>query len=717
MRLFYLFYFWVASVSAFKHLGFTYSAKVVSSCNFQILRTLTFCDPVTEECACSNMNYLATMMGCAVAYEANLTEFKGLYQEFCVKVHYPMKELSLLDLALNHYEESAVETSEIPDFDPLMPLAVPIILDDKERALFAKSFFTFLGNINTSIAHGVKLINFWGIVLLSAILANWSRILLPKIVFKFNGRITNLWRKNITLPAAYGTLKNQSYNWGSIQVGLIPSRWETIVVVLFTIFTIALNLDIPLYSPGDLLFPRKSDALLRYTADMTGITATFLMPLLILFAGRNNLLCFITRIHYNTFITYHKWIARIVTFMITIHAVNYTIIVSKSGYSHYIVQKYFFWGVVSLIMMSFLCGLAFLHLRRRWYETFLVIHIVLAVILMVGGYYHVTKFGYAILFHASVAFWALDRVLRIARLAWFGVVEANVTVLADETLRVVVPRPKGWPYIAGGYVFIHFLQRDCFWQSHPFTYTELPNNSEVVILYCKIKGGVTQKIYQHLQQFPGSTGTIKVTLEGPYGEAAPVEKHESAVFIAGGNGIPGLYSEVIELLKHERQKEGTETTALLESGRRGRQVIKLYWIIRDYRTLEWFYEEFMAIKDSKVQIVVYVTKSTEEELDEWNHIHDNTTKNDINSTNSSEYGDDSVLTQMKANLTHIKFRRGRPNISKIVETEIEESTGPTGFITCGHLVMVDEIRQAVVENVDKGKGNRVDFFEQIETWA
>lgn len=371
--------------------------------------------------------------------------------------------------------------------------------------------------------------------------------------------------------------------------------------------------------------------------------------------------------------------------------------------------------------MCLLCGGAFLHLRRNWYEIFLLTHIVMAVLFIVGGWYHVVELGFVEYFYASVACWSLDRAVRIIKLILFGVAKAKVTLTADETLRIVVPKPKLWKSTPGGYAFIHFLKPSCFWQSHPFTYVELPNNSTEIILYCKVKGGVTHGLYQNLAKQPENTGFINVTLEGQYGEAAPVKYHSSAVFIAGGNGVPGLYSEIVELLKNPIKD----------------QRIKFYWVIREHRSLLWFYSELMALKDSRVEIVIYVTNTSSTEY--FKDLHDMAgeekdetekrvkIKDDqkdgveiVDESESVSQGSDnfdaSSITTIKEGLGHIEFEEGRPDVRALIVREIEESAGPIGFVTCGNLRMVDEIRNSVADNVGRGR-YRVDFFEQLETWA
>ena len=95
---------------------------------------------------------------------------------------------------------------------------------------------------------------------------------------------------------------------------------------------------------------------------------------------------------------------------------------------------------------------------------------------------------------------------------------------------------------------------------------------------------------------PGQTAKVRVTVEGPYGEPTPARYADSAVFIAGGNGIPGIYSEVMDMAR--RFPNDCKKT------------MKLFWVIRDYPSLIWFHDELAVLKNTNIQTTVYVTRPT-----------------------------------------------------------------------------------------------------------
>lgn len=88
---------------------------------------------------------------------------------------------------------------------------------------------------------------------------------------------------------------------------------------------------------------------------------------------------------------------------------------------------------------------------------------------------------------------------------------------------------------------------------------------------------------------------IRVAVEGPYGETSDARKSDTVVYIAGGNGIPGMFSEVTDLAKRY-----TSTKSVKK--------LKLYWVIREYRSLNWFFDELEKLKKTNIETTIYITK-------------------------------------------------------------------------------------------------------------
>ena len=323
----------------------------------------------------------------------------------------------------------------------------------------------------------------------------------------------------------------------------------------------------------------KSNELGRKIADRTGQISMWLMPPLVLFAGRNNFMQWVSGWPYARFVYIHKWISRVVFMMSIAHGVGMTY--NGKGIGKYYTRNakpYVRWGYVALVAMSIMVFQGFSYFRRTNYEVFVGVHIILAVFAIAGTWIHTTEQGYQMWMYGAVAVWVFDRVVRIARLATFGLRSATVQLIANETVKVTVSRPGWWKPFPGCHAFIHFMRPTCFWQSHPFTIVDSVTESNTITFYIKVKGGMTHGLYQYLAQQPAQTAQIKVSIEGPYGNRMAIDRFENDVFIAGGNGIPGIYYEATDIAKRLGEKRN----------------VKLYWVVRHYRSLEWFYKSYSS---------------------------------------------------------------------------------------------------------------------------
>lgn len=614
----------------------------------------------------------------------------------------------------NRTQKLLTKTEDIPDFNVLRMVSVPILLNTLMIHLYRDGYAVSYGNYNWSLYYGSGLLGYWAVVLFVAAIVNWTIRLFPGITSAFSGRYSGLYRRYVSLSATVRRKKAMEQKLGFFDC-LVPSRMETIIVVGWLLLVIV-SLGAQLKDvPNNPAYTGKWQAMARLVADRTGIIVCFTFPLLVLFAGRNNFLQWVTRWNFATFVMYHRWVSRIAVLLVIVHAITFSTSDILTGrYKIRMTRDFMKWGTVAAVAGGLILLQGMMFFRRRWYEIFLLFHITLAVLFIVGAWYHTDPMGYGDFLWAAVGVWAFDRVVRLCRIGVFGAPKASVSLMADETLKVVVPRPKYWKSIPGGHAFLHFLMPLCFWQSHPFTFTDSPLQDGSIVLYLKVKGGATHGVYKRLLNSPGKSAQIRVLVEGPYGEASAARQYKNAVYVAGGNGIPGIYSECIDLAKRQTQK----------------QSIKLVWVIREWKSLSWFFEELKALKDTSVQTTIYVTQpslgletgclskvlaegeSTEE--DEKKKSFDETNKDVASSVTELEH--QSVLASIREELSHVEFVEGRPSMWDFVKGEIVSSTGSVAFISCGHPLMVDDVRHAVVHNLDESS-YRVDFFEQLQVWA
>lgn len=137
--------------------------------------------------------------------------------------------------------------------------------------------------------------------------------------------------------------------------------------------------------------------------------------------------------------------------------------------------------------MCLAVGFACLPLRIGYYETFLAIHIVLVVLTLVGCWYHLVphfgfEFGYEVWLYISFAFWAADRLARVARLAFYNDLttsNAIVECIPDTNVLQITVFPRITSgFGPGQHTFLYFVGAGKFWESHPFSVAGWTNGKQ-----------------------------------------------------------------------------------------------------------------------------------------------------------------------------------------------------------------------------------------------
>ncbi|RCK66293.1 putative ferric reductase transmembrane component [Candida viswanathii] len=661
------------------------------ACDYQLDDSATYeCGELKyTACTCSNKNSLATIAGCMAYNDRNTTAAVKAATKICLDYGNITLEDGWFEESYQYYLDNAVWPSDIPNYNASEPIEVPIKFNGTEIILYYKAYDRFFGNYDDSFYYGSGALGYWLLVMVIEGVVNWSKVLFPGLIKRLTFAPISWWRSYVSMPATFRKRKAQELPLLKLFDSLIPSRYESLVILGFYAYIIAVH-SVKLHYVSEVpIYPTAYKFRLRNIADRTGIIATIMMPLVFLFGGRNNVMQWLTGMSYNQFMTYHRHIARVMVALVIIHSVNFTIL-EGAYYSEEAKEAYFYWGIIATIAGGLIWLQAMLYFRRRWYEMFLFIHIVMVAIYIVGTWIHVDDLGYVWYCYASIAPWCFDRVVRLVRLFWFGFPKAQVTLITNDTIKAVIPKPHYWYSIPGGHAYISFFRPSCFWQNHPFTFVDAPTETNIIV-YCKVKGGMTHGLYQYLAKQPNQTASIRVGVEGPYGEPTPARYADTSVFIASGNGIPGIYSEI--------------TYGARKVLSTSQKTHKLIWIIRDYSVLTWFQEELEALESTNIQTTIYITKPA------LNLISDDDKKSD-----SKDVTDDD-RESIKSKLSHIEFRESRPLIEDIVVDEIKESRGSVAFVACGHPAMVDEVRYFTAHNLRNPDHKRVDFYEQLQVWA
>lgn len=699
----------MTAVSA--ELGYQYDEVdyVGFSCKRALSVTAKFCkvDTATSyDCYCEEPNAIASFFSCTnenLKGSKNRKAMEDFFQFRC-----PNITDSEMRSVTQNLSSSLVNTSLISGFNKTKPVTYPVYANKTAYQISYDSYKTRYSQFRMGQHYGAALVGYWGIIMVCGMLSNLFCKFAPNLALSLNKKSSQLapvrlYRKHISIPATFRS-KHTTRNFVK---GLIPTRLESLIIFGFVVLCVIFH-AVNFHSvPNNILFTTKPLEISRHVGDRSAMLANYLMTLTFLLAGRNQIFITLTGWKQSTFMTYHKWVGRMLFCSVLVHTISmFTYSLMRDYYTYWAAEEWWKYGAVAVVAGGIIAIQSFSWFREWNYELFLYVHIATAIAFLVGAWRHIHYFHYAEWAYATAAVWCFDRFVRLVRIFMFGVKTAKVGIVSEETLVITVNKGSWWPFFPGAFGYLHIMKLNIFWQSHPFTVVKTDNNE--LRFFIKIKRGATKKLYNQLLKEPNHESEIKIALEGPYGDKKPVEAYDQVLLYSGGNGIPGPFAYAKEL--GETSKEAKS------------KFVKLYWVIRHWNSLDWFLDELMILQRfSNVQTIIYVTRADDGKVGEKlaHHFDQGESESsegekgsNVVATTISDYAE----TIQKA-LPHIEFRKGRPDIAALVEQDIDECHDQNAaIITCGHNEMCDRIRQTVAVKVGDHKTSRIDFFEELQTW-
>ncbi|EXJ71662.1 uncharacterized protein A1O5_05470 [Cladophialophora psammophila CBS 110553] len=286
------------------------------------------------------------------------------------------------------------------------------------------------------------------------------------------------FRSNVIIPAAFGSHHNRPLFWNTI-----PTRMETIVVVAFWFMTFILCcVGYHIFWPN--LYYTEPQQAWRYISDRTGILCYAMLPWLWMFSGRNNVFLWLTGWRFATFNIFHRHIARCATVLAIVHSIGWSVLEAGFGYfAESWKEQFWYMGGTATIAMNLIVLFSFMWFRVKSYEVFLLIHIALSVVVIVGLFYHTAIFDgeYNVYLWPLVAIWSFDRAARLARWAYcnlhirwsHSVVGSKASATYDKDgdfIRLeIVPGSNTLKPGPGQYYFLYQPLKWKGWENHPFT--------------------------------------------------------------------------------------------------------------------------------------------------------------------------------------------------------------------------------------------------------
>lgn len=268
-------------------------------------------------------------------------------------------------------------------------------------------------------------------------------------------------------PPAFGTRRATPIR----NLATVPTRGQSLFIAYLVSINVIVN-AVGFYTvEPNTWYPTSWYQVAVYVANRTGIVRFANIPLLILFSSRNNVLLWLTDWSHSTFLLLHRYVAWLCAIEACIHSAIYLHMYLWQGtHAEEAALPYWYWGIIGTLALSLLLPLSVRPIRSAVYELFRVGHIILAILAIVGSWYHIIEryshqWGYETWLYISMAVWSFDRVARLARILRRGVHRAYVSRIDDDYLRVDVPGVD-----AHGHIYAYFPTLGWrIWENHPFS--------------------------------------------------------------------------------------------------------------------------------------------------------------------------------------------------------------------------------------------------------
>ncbi|TVY24474.1 Ferric/cupric reductase transmembrane component [Lachnellula hyalina] len=325
----------------------SFTAAVPSDCLNGIeeaLSTFVFAEAVTPfQSLCQNNLSLFSMWAAAKVYcitEEQISAGEEWAQVYCTEVGYDL--LVPYATILPNLTDDAIAALPVVDFvdrlDTTHVWNTSVLISEALYDTGKRTIVVFNDSVKIHKKYGWGVYGFWGCILFIGIINRLVNVLLSmrsskafdhqrtieeqsaprshSIVFSKTYR---WFQANLILPPAIGT-RHQRHVFGFT----MPTRIVTLIVIAYYIWSIvicAVSYDV--FFPN--FYYNDYSQGWRYVADRTGILSYANLPVMWIFAGRNNIFLWATGWDFPTFNIFHRHIGIVATVQAIVHAVAYTV--------------------------------------------------------------------------------------------------------------------------------------------------------------------------------------------------------------------------------------------------------------------------------------------------------------------------------------------------------------------------------------------------------
>lgn len=517
---------------------------------------------------------------------------------------------------------------------------------------------------------------------------------------------TSSW--NRFFGAADAAFKITAFRW------TIPYGRNYVLSLSEVFFTVGYLAALLIWS-----FVHSHGAQAGFWAQRTGAIAYPQFMLLPLLAGKNNLITLVTGLSYEKINIMHRAVARTLFILILLHTFQKveTFTPPKLAAEKYLT------GTMATVAFGAIFLTSLRPVRTHAFEFFLIMHICLVAIFLSGIYFHQPKD--AIYVWLFIAFWLFDRVSRGLRMIFINrgsptSTEAIVENVSRDSIKLVLPnRHITWK--AGQHVFLILPGVSTIpVEAHPFTIANIPDRDQNgrarptdLVFYIRAMDGFTRKLHDYAAI--NHAKSVVALVDGPYGAPPPVNTFNTVILIAGGSGVSFTLPLLLDIISAAR-RQATPVKRIV-----------FVWTVKTYEDLRWASEAIATATHNapstlNLDLRIHVSRanplvpslsmsglkkdvSGSGPLSPISPTEKSPIEKDTGSPIKGSSRAEIITTlaedasthegHLAAATSHLKTLVGRPDISSIIQEEIQASTGPVSVNACGPARLTKAVRASL----------------------
>ncbi|KAH7105459.1 ferric reductase NAD binding domain-containing protein [Auriculariales sp. MPI-PUGE-AT-0066] len=415
-----------------------------------------------------------------------------------------------------------------------------------------------------------------------------------------------------------------------------------------------------------------------YWMDRAAFIGAAQIPLVVALAGKNNVISWLTGISHEKLNVIHRAAGRLIVLLFWLHGMGR--VANGLAFVKFLSTSWMKAGVLSLVALTLTFIVSLRPIRKRFFEFFLITHIVTMILFIAGGYVHRPEVKYY--FWPGFLVWGLDRGLRLARLFYLNIRTASparVELAADHTVRLTVSRRMSWKAGQHAYIVVPSVSTFPF-EAHPFTISSisaslgesaLPSEKDLVFLVHG-EDGFTKRLREYVTA--KGVCSVPVYVDGPYGMPPSLETFDTVILVAGGTGITYTLPLLLDAVRNAKL---------------GRSVVRkivFIWAIRNAADVKWISSalvDALATAPARLAIEprIFVTRgdasiptltSTEDRVFVGK-------VDDAEDKSAHEIVDEKEIeksaSESDAALSALRLELGRPDVDSLLRAEIAAARG------------------------------------------